>query len=363
MIYPRETIELQEGDRKLDFGKKELPIPETDEERALFRLMGYLVDSNGTIDPDEFGNVNLGSILAVYGGNITTLKAEILLLKESIEEIIAAGKEEIGEDKTAALEAMSNKLTAVLDSIDTAKGDALTAIGTDNDTGARKQAIDALDAAKEAALKAIGKSDSEGARKDALASLDAKLTEALQAIGRTDSEGARKAALDAIAAKLTKALEAIAGKETAIDEKVEQASQKASDADSAAALARKWASEKEDVPVLQSGDIVLYSAFHYMMKAQKLLASPLADEDNPGRVRYTDNPDYTRPEGMTDPVVISFEKWKEFKDATQEAFDKHKVMTSEQLNAAINKAISEYKAQAQAQGIDLTDTAFLNGGG
>ena len=267
MIYPRETIELQEGDRKLDFGKKELPIPETDEERALFRLMGYLVDSNGTIDPDEFGNVNLGSILAVYGGNITTLKAELLLLKESIEEIIAAGKEEIGEDKTAALEAMSNKLTAVLDSINAVKDDALTAIGTDNDTGARKQAIEALDAAKEAALKAIGESDSEGARKEALAALDAKLTAALQAIGRTDSEGARKSALDAIAAKLTKALEAIAGKETAIDEKVEQASQKASDADDAAALARKWASNPEDVAVADGK----YSALHYMLKAQKIL--------------------------------------------------------------------------------------------
>ena len=49
--------------------------------------------------------------------------------------------------------------------------------------------------------------------------------------------------------------------------------------------------------------------------------------------------------------------------SVQEALDKIKVMTPEQLNAAINKAITEYQAQAAAQGIDLTDTAFLNGGG
>lgn len=86
--------------------------------------------------------------------------------------------------------------------------------------------------------------------------------------------------------------------------------------------------------------------------------TPYADGGSLGRLRQIIDNTYLKKADAPDVSALQ-----EDLTSVQEALNKIKVMTPEQLNAAINKAITEYQAQAQAQGIDLTDTAFLNGGG
>ena len=86
--------------------------------------------------------------------------------------------------------------------------------------------------------------------------------------------------------------------------------------------------------------------------------APYADGGSLGRLRQIIDNTYLKKADAPDVSGI-----KDDLTSVQEALDKIKVMTSEQLNAAIQKAIDEYKAQAQTQGIDLNDTAFLHGGG
>ena len=297
------------------------------------------------------------------------------------EALAAIGKTDSDGARGEAITALQVALTSALD-----------AIGRTNDEGARKAAIDAINTALNSALSQIGQTDGEGARKAALDAISSALTsakteissaktagvdaigtaknEALAAIGTDNNTGARKDAIDAINAliaefntKVTQANDTIDGKVTEATDKANAAAGSASEAEDAAALAKKWASNPVDQPVEGTGETAEYSAEHWAKKAEEAANSPAANETTLGRVRITTNPDYAKPSGVTDPVAASIESLQSVRTAVNTALSKLKVMTSEQLNAAIQKAIDEYKAQAQTQGIDLNDTAFLNGGG
>lgn len=178
--------------------------------------------------------------------------------------------------------------------------EALAAIGNSDTAGLRGQAITAIQTALTNALAAIGESNSEGARGDALSAIAQALNNSLIAIGQNDTQGARGAAVSSIATHLASALDSI--------------SQKVTEASASAALAQKYAEESENTPVEGSGDTATFSAKHYAAKAQQSAQeaaaaanSPLASESTAGRTRITSNPDYTKPDGMTDPVALSIE--------------------------------------------------------
>lgn len=148
-----------------------------------------------------------------------------------------------------------------LTAIATALTNALAAIGESNDAGARGAAITAISQALANALNAIGESNSAGARGDAISAIAEALSEALASIGTNDTAGARGAAITAIENALNTALaswqtqvsadnaalnQKIAGANAAIDEKVQDASDSASAAESAknAAEAAQQAAEE-----------------------------------------------------------------------------------------------------------------------
>lgn len=353
------TIDGREFTSFIDFEGK-LSAPEEKDWIPLYRK-----DSNGDIILP--GEITIEDLVAAFCAEASSLLAQA----------IQAGKSavsNIGNAETSALDSIgrddsSGARGAAINSLQTKLTAALDAIGRTNNEGARKSAIDAINTALTSALDQIGRTDGEGARKAALDAISAALTsakseissaqesgvsaigtakdDALAAIGTDNNTGARKDAIDAINAlieefdtKVTQANDTIDGKVTEATEKANAAAGSAKDAADSAAKAEE---ERK--------------------KAELAANSPLASETAAGRVRITTNPDYARPSGVTDPVAASIESLQLVCDAVNEAFSKHKVMTPEQLNAAIQKAIDEYHAQAQAQGIDLTDTAFLNGGG
>ena len=69
-----------------------------------------------------------------------------------------------------------------------------------------------------------------------------------------------------------------------------------------------------DGPVEGTGETAKYSAAYYAeqaaqsaQEAASAANSPLASESTAGRTRITSNPEYTKPDGMTDPVALSIE--------------------------------------------------------
>lgn len=107
-----------------------------------------------------------------------------------------------------ATDAMTGAISAqeAAEAAQTACEQALTAIGNDDTSGLRGQAISAINSAKTAALTAIGQTDNEGARKAALDAISAALTDALSSIGESDTTGARGEALTAISEAVSSAL-------------------------------------------------------------------------------------------------------------------------------------------------------------
>ena len=174
---------------------------------------------------------------------------------EAITAALNAALADIGQ--TDSTGARGEALTAIA----TALTNALAAIGESNDAGARGAAITAISQALANALNAIGESNSAGARGDAISAIAEALSEALASIGTNDTAGARGAAITAIEDALNAALaswqtqvsadnaaldQKIAGANATIDEKVQDASDSASAAESAknAAEAAQQAAEE-----------------------------------------------------------------------------------------------------------------------
>lgn len=174
---------------------------------------------------------------------------------EAITAALNAALADIGQ--TDSTGARGEALTAIA----TALTNALAAIGESNDAGARGAAITAISQALANALNAIGESNSAGARGDAISAIAEALSEALASIGTNDTAGARGAAITAIENALNTALaswqtqvsadnaalnQKIAGANATIDEKVQDASDSASAAESAknAAEAAQQAAEE-----------------------------------------------------------------------------------------------------------------------
>lgn len=174
---------------------------------------------------------------------------------EAITAALNAALADIGQ--TDSTGARGEALTAIA----TALTNALAAIGESNDAGARGAAITAISQALANALNAIGESNSAGARGDAISAIAEALSEALASIGTNDTAGARGAAITAIENALNTALaswgsqveadnaaldQKISGANATIDEKVQDASDSASAAESAknAAEAAQQAAEE-----------------------------------------------------------------------------------------------------------------------
>ena len=324
-------------------------------------LLAFHIGADGKPIEKESGYYSVATLIAALGKVATDAESHVLELQAAIDAVIADFNAKVSSDNTSWDTKVQQDVAALAEAAEKA----LAVIGRSDNEGARKAALDAISAALTSA-----KAEISSAQEGGVSAIGTAKNDALAAIGTDNNTGVRKNAIDAINAliaefnsKVTQANDTIDGKVTTATEKANAAADSATEANDALALAKKWASNPVDQPVEGSGDSAEYSAKHWANEARNAASSPAADESTLGRVRITTNPDYAKPSGVTDPVAASIESLQSVRTAVNTALSKLKVMTSEQLNAAINKAITEYQAQAAAQGIDLTDTAFLNGGG
>ena len=219
-------IDGKEYDSTMDF-EGELPNPvDTD------YFPTYRKDDNGDIAGS--GEITYKALVEKFASEATTIKNQAIDAGNEALESISTAKSDalssIGQSdttgargdaitsittaKTGALDEIGRNNTegawkGALDDISSALANALASIGESDTAGARGNAITSITNALNAALSSIGKTDDEGARKAALDAIQAALTAALSSIGQTDSEGARKDALDAIASALQDALNSI----------------------------------------------------------------------------------------------------------------------------------------------------------
>lgn len=126
----------------------------------------------------------------------------------NIESAESSALSAIGQDNSSG--ARGDALSAMMQALNNALG----AIGEDDTEGSRGAAISSIATHLASALASIGDDDSSGARGDALTAIANALASALSAIGQTDNEGARKNALDAIALALQNALDSIGESDT-----------------------------------------------------------------------------------------------------------------------------------------------------
>lgn len=243
-MFDRQTAVSQqiaeEANRALKFPISETPdgstLPEASQRQK--KVIGF--GENGT-DLVLYDNIDDG---------IAASEAALEQANEALEQAsqIKASAEAARE---GAEEAEAGAEQALQDTIQ-AKADALTAIGEDNQSGARGDAIEAIGtqessslanikSAENTALASIGQSDSAGARGSAISSINSAKTAALSeietvkeaaldAVGESDTEGARGEAISSIEAKAASA-------NTVIDGKVDTASDAASAAAGSAAAA------------------------------------------------------------------------------------------------------------------------------
>ena len=339
-------------------------------------LDAYTTEKKGEIDSETTSK--LDAALSAIGQTdeegarkdaLDAISASLASAKSEISTAQTNGVNAVDTAKNSAISAIDQKVSSANATID-GKVSAASASANAASESASAAAGSASDAAGSASAAKTSETNAKTSESNAAASASAASGAASGASASAgqaaDSASAASNSAGAAASSATQAAgsaSAASSSATAAQTSASQAAGSATEAESAAALAKKWASNPVDQPVEGSGESAEYSAEHWAKKAEEAANSPAANETTLGRVRITTNPDYARPAGVTDPVSASIESLQSVRTAVNTALSKIKVMTSEQLNAAINKAITEYQAQVQAQGIDLTDTAFLNGGG
>ena len=247
-MFDRQTAVSQqiaeEANRALKFPISETPegstLPEASQRQG--KVIGFA--DNGT-DLVLYGNIDQG---------IADAAEALAQANAALDE--AAATKEAAETAREGAEAAEDGAEQALADTKQAKTDALAAIGEDNQSGARGDAIEAIEAqkessvssvetAEEAALAAIGQSDTAGARgaaissinstkSTALSEIDTTKEAALDAVGETDTEGARGDAIASIEEKATGANEIIDGKVDTATDAASAAAGSASDASQSA---------------------------------------------------------------------------------------------------------------------------------
>ena len=284
---------------------------------------------------------------------LDAISAALTSAKSEISTAQTSGVDAVGTAKDSALSALDQKIASANSTIDGKVAEA-----TEQATAASGSASAAASSASAAAGSASAAKTSEDNAKlsesGAAASASGAAISASNAA--TSETNASNSASAAKASETNAASSASAASGSATAAKTSETNAKTSETN--AATSASTASTKATEAAASASQ-----AAESAREAANAANSPLATEAAAGRVRITTNPDYAKPSGVTDPVAASIESLQSVRTAVNTALSKIKVMTSEQLNAAIQKAIDEYKAQAQTQGIDLNDTAFLNGGG
>ena len=206
------VIDGKEYDSTMDF-EGELPEPKDTDYFPTYRK-----DDNGDIT--DSGEITYKALIEKFGASATEILNQAILAGETsvenIQEALTAALTAIGQDNASgargqAIAAINALYSTIAEAIADANSAWDSKVSADKSAWASQVTADlqSLATALSSALDAIGENDSEGARGNAISSIATALQNALASIGQSDTAGARGEAITAITTALNNALAAI----------------------------------------------------------------------------------------------------------------------------------------------------------
>lgn len=166
------------------------------------RIIVIKTESDGT---KKYVRYTIKEFLDALGSDVTATKEEIEQLKNEVDEAI----ESFGSKVTTDNSSWDAKVQEDLESLSNALASALAAIGDDDASGARGDAIEAIENASEEAVSDIGTAKTEAINAvetketESVSAVSEAKEDALEAIGTDNNSGARGDAIDALEQKAT----------------------------------------------------------------------------------------------------------------------------------------------------------------
>lgn len=309
------VIDGKEYDSTMDF-EGELPEPKDTDYFPTYRK-----DDNGDIT--DSGEITYKALIEKFGASATEILNQAILAGETsvenIQEALTAALTAIGQDNASgargqAIAAINALYSTIAEAITSANSAWNSQVATDKSAWASQVTSDlqSLSTALSNALDAIGETDSEGARGNAISSIATALQNALASIGQSDTAGARGDAITSITTALNNALASIgqSDSEGARKAALDSINAKATEVNTALNQKLSTANTTIDQKVQTAIDKAAEAADSAAEAAQSAIEaaeaanSPLATPEVAGRSKLYDNLDGYNTDGSVDQNTI-----------------------------------------------------------
>lgn len=309
------VIDGKEYDSTMDF-EGELPEPKDTDYFPTYRK-----DDNGDIT--DSGEITYKALIEKFGASATEILNQAITAGEtSVENIqtaLTAALAAIGQDNASgargqAIAAINALYSTIAEAISDANSAWNSQVTTDKSAWASQVAADlqGLSTALSNALDAIGETDSEGARGNAISSIATALQNALASIGQSDTAGARGDAISAITTALNNALAAIGqsdsegARKAALDSINAKATEVNTALDQKLSSANTTINQKVQTAIDKAAEAAdsAAEAAQSAIEAAEAANSPLATPEVAGRSKLYDNLDGYNTDGSVDQNTI-----------------------------------------------------------
>lgn len=309
------VIDGKEYDSTMDF-EGELPEPKDTDYFPTYRK-----DDNGDIT--DSGEITYKALIEKFGASATEILNQAITAGEtSVENIqtaLTAALAAIGQDNASgargqAIAAINALYSTIAEAITDANSAWNSQVTTDKSAWASQVAADlqSLSTALSNALDAIGETDSEGARGNAISSIATALQNALASIGQSDTAGARGDAISAITTALNNALAAIGqsdsegARKAALDSINTKATEVNTALDQKLSSANTTINQKVRTAIDKAAEAAesAAEAAQSAIEAAEAANSPLATPEVAGRSKLYDNLDGYNTDGSVDQNTI-----------------------------------------------------------
>ena len=309
------VIDGKEYDSTMDF-EGELPEPKDTDYFPTYRK-----DDNGDIT--DSGEITYKALIEKFGASATEILNQAILAGETsvenIQEALTAALTAIGQDNASgargqAIAAINALYSTIAEAIADANSAWDSKVSADKSAWASQVTADlqSLATALSSALDAIGENDSEGARGNAISSIATALQNALASIGQSDTAGARGEAITAITTALNNALAAIGqndsegARKAALDSINTKATEVNTALDQKLSAANTTINQKVRTAIDKAAEAAdsAAEAAQSAIEAAEAANSPLATPEVAGRSKLYDNLDGYNTDGSVDQNTI-----------------------------------------------------------
>ena len=309
------VIDGKEYDSTMDF-EGELPEPKDTDYFPTYRK-----DDNGDIT--DSGEITYKALIEKFGASATEILNQAILAGETsvenIQEALTAALTAIGQDNASgargqAIAAINALYSTIAEAIADANSAWDSKVSADKSAWASQVTADlqSLATALSSALDAIGENDSEGARGNAISSIATALQNALASIGQSDTAGARGEAITAITTALNNALAAIGqndsegARKAALDSINTKATEVNTALDQKLLAANTTINQKVQTAIDKAAEAAdsAAEAAQSAIEAAEAANSPLATPEVAGRSKLYDNLDGYNTDGSVDQNTI-----------------------------------------------------------